>query len=114
MKTSEAEYYLISELISMPDRRLAQMIELHIWCNSPHPQGHILQRYLDTLNQSKNPEHFYRECYKILEGLEFVQIETGNYLTNGVRIKTQPKDARRYGPEFLERDKEQEGIKADQ
>lgn len=67
MKTSEFEYYLIAELIIMPDRELASAIELHIWNDQPHPDGEVLQKYLDALKLSEDPQDFYISAKEILK-----------------------------------------------
>ena len=82
MITSVSEYYLIQELITMPDRQLAQQIELHIWYRCSTPQPKILARYLKLLKESEDPESFYVEAHKYLNasGLEFVEHESGEYM----------------------------------
>lgn len=67
MKTSEFEYYLIQELVNMPDRDLAKKIFDHIYGDCSHPNGKILQEYLDVLRVSDEPETFYEEAAKIAE-----------------------------------------------
>ena len=61
MITSELEYYLLCELITMDDRVLAQQIELLIWAKSPIPQEPILQKFLDMLTESKSSKDFYNK-----------------------------------------------------
>jgi len=80
--TSEFEYYLVQELIGMPDRELAQKIELHIWYRCATPQPKILARYLKLLKESEDSEGFIEEARKYLDesGLEFVQHENGEYI----------------------------------
>jgi len=60
MTTSEFEYYLLSELISMPDRVLAQKIELLIWAKSPIPNEPILEKFVDLLKQSEDGSDFWK------------------------------------------------------
>jgi hypothetical protein len=74
MMTSEFEYYLISELISMPDRELASKIELHIWRHTFVPQPKILAMYLTALQDSEDDEDFLVSARQILNdsGLEFI------------------------------------------
>ena len=77
MRTSELEYYFLAELIGMPDRELAQKVELHVWYNSPYPQRKILAKYLEALEVSSDPAEFHRMCEQLIaeSGLEFVQAE---------------------------------------
>ena len=58
MITSEFEYYLLSEMISMPDRELVQKMELHIWYRSSVPQPKILAKYVQFLEESEGPDEF--------------------------------------------------------
>ena len=83
MITSEFEYYLIQELNSMPDRELAQKIELHIWYRCATPQPKILAKYLQALKESDGPEDFFEKAQRYLDasGLEFVLDESGKYMT---------------------------------
>jgi hypothetical protein len=83
MITSEFEYYLIQELNSMPDRELAQKIELHIWYRCATPQPKILAKYLQALKESDGPEEFVEKAQRYLDasGLEFVLDETGKFMT---------------------------------
>ena len=62
MITSDEEYFLLSELITMPDRILAQQIELLIWAKSRIVQESILEKFLSLLNASDGPEHFWELC----------------------------------------------------
>lgn len=62
MKTSEFEYYLICEMITMPDRVLAQQMELLIWAKSPVPQEPILERFLQMLQDSEDGQDFWNQC----------------------------------------------------
>lgn len=62
MITSDAEYFLLCELITMPDRILAQQIELLIWATNRIPQEPILEKFLDLLNASGSPEDFWASC----------------------------------------------------
>jgi len=98
MRTSEFEYYLIQELITMPNRELAQQIELHIWNDCPHPDGEVVQRYVDALRESDGDQEFMEKAEEILR------------TTNEARIA---KSAHLYPPEVFAADEAQEGIKAD-
>lgn len=82
MVTSEFEYYLLSELITMPNRELAQKIELHIWYRCSNPQPRILAKYVAMLEESKGPEDFVDKAEKYLQesGLEFVIDISGKYM----------------------------------
>jgi hypothetical protein len=88
MITSEFEYFLLSELISMPDRELAQKIELHIWYRCSTPQPNILAKYLKCLKQSDSSEDFYEKAQKYLDvsGLEFVLDEAGKFMTRTLNM----------------------------
>jgi hypothetical protein len=74
MQTSELEYYLIQELIGMPERDLAHKIELHIWFNCSIPQPKILAEYLQALEESSSPEDFSKRAQIIIDksGLDFI------------------------------------------
>lgn len=111
MRTSEFEYYLISTLIDMEDRFLAKKIELHIWSNGPHPQGKILQKYIDILRASNCVEKFIVEAEQLLaaSGAKFREAP----ITKCVTLMKQPKDTITYGPEHLVIDENQEGVLAD-
>jgi hypothetical protein len=93
MKTSEFEYYLLCELITMPDRDLAHKIELHIWNDQPHPDGEVLQKYIDAIRNSEDDRDFSDLAREIVKTH-----------TTGQRLATQ---------EQLFEDELQEGIKAD-
>jgi hypothetical protein len=69
MTTSDFEYYLVSELIGMSDRVLAQQIELLIWNRSPTPNEPILEKFLEMLRESEGPEEFYEMCRKYISGI---------------------------------------------
>jgi hypothetical protein len=69
MTTSEFEYYLLSELIGMPNRVLAQQIELLIWNKSPIPNEPILEKFLEILRESEGSEEFYEMSEKYISGI---------------------------------------------
>lgn len=78
MIVSESEYLLISELISMVDRELAQKIELHIWAAGPVPFSDTLAKYVQALEDSPDgPEQFDEKAREILKqsGMEFVNTD---------------------------------------
>jgi len=84
--TSEFEYYLIQELNGMPDRELAQKIELHIWYRCATPQPRILAKYLHLLKESDGSEDFVEKAERYLQesGLEFVLDEQGKFITRTI------------------------------
>ena len=57
---SEVEYYLLAELISMKNRKLAQAIELDIFDNCPQARTNRLELYLKAIAESEDEQHFAR------------------------------------------------------
>lgn len=70
MITSEIEYYLLCELITMPDRVLAQQIELLIWARSPIPQESILEKFLSMLMDAEDAQEFHAKCREYVDSFE--------------------------------------------
>lgn len=68
MTTTDSEYYLLAELITMPDRVLAQKIELLIWAKSPIPNEAILCKFLELLEASDDASEFYSTAEKYVAG----------------------------------------------
>jgi hypothetical protein len=73
MTTSEFEYYLLSELVGMPNRVLAQQIELLIWNKSPIPNEPILEKFLEMLRESEGPEEFYEMSTEYINGISGIK-----------------------------------------
>jgi predicted acylesterase/phospholipase RssA len=78
IQTSEFGYYLIAELITMPDRILAQKIELSIWNKCPIPSEPILCKVIEFLKESEGPEEFYEAASKYIESLPIEWTVTEN------------------------------------
>lgn len=73
MTTSEFEYYLLSELISMPDRVLAQQIELLIWNRCPIPNEPILEKFVELLRDSDCSTSFYVAARQYVKGIKVIK-----------------------------------------
>jgi hypothetical protein len=58
MRINEREYYLLSELVQMDDRALANMIELIIFPTSPTPHDKHLNAFCTFLEESESPSNF--------------------------------------------------------
>lgn len=69
IQTSEFGYYLLSELITMPDRQLAAKIELAIWATSPEPDEQILNTFIEALKESECGPDFVERARIILSNL---------------------------------------------
>lgn len=74
MRISEFEYHVISELITMADRDLAQQIELDIWRYGPSPDKKRLQLYVEAMKDSEDPPGFHEKCRELVKdsGIEFI------------------------------------------
>jgi len=55
---SECEYYLISELVTMSDKKLAHAIELDIFADSPQANPDRLKLYLEAMATSECEQDF--------------------------------------------------------
>ena len=89
MITSDSEYFLLCELITMPDRILAQQIELLIWATSRTPQEPILEKFLDLLGESDSPENFWERCRDYVNSFPTswkMNFEHGSISVKGQRI----------------------------
>ena len=64
--TSELGYYLIQELVTMPDRELAKRIELAIWKDSPVPEEETLNKFIKAIEESENESDFAWKAREIL------------------------------------------------
>lgn len=84
MILTETEYHLLSELIGMPDRVLAQKAELLLFRASHMPDPLVLEAYDTALQMSDGPEEFRQFLRTYLDGcgLEFDVSENG---TVGIR-----------------------------
>jgi hypothetical protein len=69
IQTSEFGYYLISELITMPDRILAQKLELAIWNRCPIPNEPILCKIIELLKESEDNTDFYKSVQDYIDKL---------------------------------------------
>jgi hypothetical protein len=71
------EYYVLSEMISMPDRILAQKLELLIWRDPMHPNQRVMDELVKMLNDSGTAVAFHGLLPKFVEdkakefGIEF-------------------------------------------
>lgn len=72
---NEFEYHLLSHLIGMPDKVLAQKLELLIWPNSPIPDAKVLKALCELVELSTGQEHLTEllEHYVKDSGKEFME-----------------------------------------
>lgn len=66
MQTSEFEYYLLAELITMHDRILAQQIELLIWNKHHELDKRMLDKFVELIRQSNGELDFQRLAKEFL------------------------------------------------
>jgi hypothetical protein len=64
---SEMDYYLIQELVEMPDRQLASMIELCSFPTSCVPKH--WNKFVEAIEESKDPDDFYRLAREVIKNL---------------------------------------------
>lgn len=64
--TTEFGYYLLSELVTMKDRKLAAAIELKLWPNSPTVDEKVLSDLITLLKDSDCDEDFADRAKKLL------------------------------------------------
>lgn len=67
---TEIGYLLISELVCMPDRILAQKVELDIWANHFRPSR--LKAYICALEDSEDESEFYADCEVLVGQSELI------------------------------------------
>lgn len=72
IRCTEFGYHLLSELISMPDRILAQQIELLIWKGCAQPSEPMLQKFVDMLKESESGVEFYEMAKEYISTLNVV------------------------------------------
>ena len=58
LNLTECEYYVLSELISMPDRKLAHAIELDLFAESHSANPERLKLYLEAMGKSECEQDF--------------------------------------------------------
>jgi hypothetical protein len=66
IQTSEFGYLLIAELVTMPDRALAQKIELAIWPDSSIPNQELVDKLIVALEKSGCGSEFAEEARKLV------------------------------------------------
>jgi len=66
IQTSEFGYHLISELVTMPDRELAERIELHIWKDSSTPNHELIGKLVTALEVSEDGSEFWEAARKLV------------------------------------------------
>lgn len=64
--TDDRGYYLVQELLTMPNRALASGIELSVWKNSSEPCKAALAKFENALALSEEPDDFYRDAEAIV------------------------------------------------
>lgn len=70
MEVSEMEYHVISELITMEDRELAQQIELAIWPDGPKPKQVVLSMFVKAMEETDdNAQQFAKKAKDIIRDL---------------------------------------------
>lgn len=79
MILTESEYYLLSELITMSDRTLAQQAELLLFPDSPEPRAEVLDAMITGLEQSESGGEFsdWLQKYVRESGVSFDVSERG-------------------------------------
>lgn len=70
MELSEMEYLVISEMVRMEDRELAQQIELAIWPDGPKPKQAVLNKFIDAMKATEdNALQFTKRAKDIIRDL---------------------------------------------
>jgi len=67
IQTTEFGYYLISELISMDDRKLAEELELAIWKDGFQPVPEVLAHIIERFKESGGDFEFQEEMREYLK-----------------------------------------------